>query len=135
MNMNGSSDKLLLKYAMKNDKKEEIFHSSGYARAQAGQNFGAAGNGETFDTRKDIETDRKYIQGYKHSRITNEYRSMQRARSMASSAASTINNNSRGGEPANLMDTAMTRAKQTATTPKPSPMSHAPKIPMRRSGI
>ena len=130
--MNGSSDKLLLKYAMKNDKKEEIFHSSGYARAQAGANFGAAGGStESFSERKSIETDRKYIQGYKDSRITNEYRNMQRAKSMASSAASAINNNSGRGGTANLMDTATARAQQTANKPVP----HAPAIPSRKMGI
>lgn len=139
------SDKLLLKYAMKNDKKEEIFHSSGYARAQAGDNFGAAG-GETFDARRDIETDRKYIQGYKNSRITNEYRSLQRAKSMAGAAVSSINNSDGGRGTANPMDTAISRAKQTSSEPRgfgirgtraggASSAPRAPKIPMRRSGI
>lgn len=112
------NDKLLLRYAMKNDKKEEIFHSSGYARAQAGENFGASGSGETFDARKDIETDRKYIQGYKNSRITNEYRSLERARARASSAVSSINNHTDSRGATNPMDTAMTRAKQTASEPR-----------------
>lgn len=147
-----SSDKLLLKYAMKNDKKEEIFHSSGYARAQAGANFGAAG-GESMDVRNKIDEQRKYVQGYKNSRITNEYLGVQRAKARAATAISKINNRSDAGtsNTANPMDVAMARAKQTASgpgapsaglrgkmsaVPRPSlGASRAPSIPSRRSGI
>lgn len=145
------NNKLLLKYAMKDDKKEEIFHSSGYARAQAGANFGAAGGGgETFSARKNIDADRKYIQGYKNSRITNEYRSLERAKAMASSAVSSINSHTDSRGATNPMDTAMARAKQTASEPRgfgirgigagggvagATSTPRAPKIPMRRSGI
>lgn len=110
-----SSDKLLLKYAMKNDKKEDIFHSSGYAKSQSGSNFGAAGgSGETFSARRDIDAERKFIQGYKNSRITNEYLGVQRAKKLASTAIAKANSHN-SSETANPMDIAMTRAKETSS--------------------
>lgn len=129
--MNGSSDKLLVKYAMKNDKKEEIFHSSGYARSQSGANFGAAA-GDTLNTRNDLNTHRKYVKSYKDSRLTNEYLGFERAKSMASSRSFESTGSTPGSTPdtayatgasarnkdqkvANLTDNAYTRAKNAAT--------------------
>ncbi|MBR2589096.1 hypothetical protein IKE84_02040 [Candidatus Saccharibacteria bacterium] len=110
-----SSDKLLLKYAMKNDKKEDIFHSSGYAKSQSGSNFGAAGgSGETFSARRDIDAERKFIQGYKNSRITNEYLGVQRAKKLAGTAIARVNSRN-NSETANPMDIAMTRAKEASS--------------------
>lgn len=54
-------------------------HSSGYARTQSGGNLGAAG-AEDFATRKTLETQRKYVQKYKNSRLMNSYYGPQRAR-------------------------------------------------------
>lgn len=57
----------ILKY-VKKDKKENIFHSSSYGRAQNGTVMGAAST-ETFHDRRQIDQHRKVIQKYGDSRI------------------------------------------------------------------
>lgn len=155
-----SSDKLLVKYAMKDDKKEEIFHSSGYARSQSGDNLGAAAGGETFSTRHSINDDRKYIKGYGDSKLTNEYISRERLKANASTAISQINGNSGTAnrtEDISPLDAATRRANDAAKgtmgqpsaglrgrianaqgigAPRPTlGNARAPQIPTRRSGI
>ena len=75
------SAKIITKHLMKNDRKADILHSSGYARVQNGQGLGAAG-ADDFATRKTLDSQRKYIQKYKNSRIMNSYYGPQRARTM-----------------------------------------------------
>ena len=64
---------------MKNDQKEDIFHSSGYAKAQSGDSFGAASS-ITFDARKRLNDNREHIQGYDKSQIINESHPVARAK-------------------------------------------------------
>lgn len=56
-----------LKYVMK-DKKEDVFHSSGYAKVQNGSNFGAASS-ESYQVRVNINQHRQKVQGYRDSEI------------------------------------------------------------------
>lgn len=62
-------DNLILKY-VKKDKKENIFHSSAYARAQGKANFGVAST-ESFDKRRQLDHNRQVVRGYGESRIAN----------------------------------------------------------------
>lgn len=56
-----------LKYIMK-DKKEDIFHSSAYAKAQSGGNIGAASS-ESYNVRVNIGQNRTKIKGYGDSEL------------------------------------------------------------------
>ena len=56
-----------LKYLIK-DKKEDIFHTSGYAKAQNGANMGAAST-ESYQVRVNVNQNRQKIQGYNRSRL------------------------------------------------------------------
>lgn len=63
----------LLKYVMKNDKKEDIFHTSTYGRAQSGQGFGATSN-QTYNARMAVEQNRRMVKGYDDAGIVNQAR-------------------------------------------------------------
>ncbi len=56
-----------LKYLIK-DKKEDVFHTSGYAKAQNGDNIGAA-SAESYAVRVNINQNRKRIRNYSDSRL------------------------------------------------------------------
>lgn len=58
----------ILKYVMKDDKKEDIFHSSAYGVSQNGQGMGVAST-ESFSTRQQINNNRQFVQGFKDSGI------------------------------------------------------------------
>ena len=47
---------------------EDVLHSSAYAGAQNGESFGAA-SAESFRQRQSIEEQRKFVRGYRNSRI------------------------------------------------------------------
>ncbi|MDR3297840.1 MAG: hypothetical protein LBT19_00450 [Candidatus Nomurabacteria bacterium] len=55
----------LLKYVMKTQT-PEVLHSSGYAKTQNADSFGAAST-ETFSERRRIEEQRKFVRGYRNS--------------------------------------------------------------------
>jgi hypothetical protein len=57
----------LLKYVMK-DQIADVIHSSAYASAQTGANFGATSS-EAFAARQNIEENRRYVQGYRNAKI------------------------------------------------------------------
>lgn len=46
----------------------DVMHSSGYAGAQNAGNFGAAST-ESFAQRRSVEEQRKFVRGYRNSRI------------------------------------------------------------------
>lgn len=74
-------EKIVIDYANKNLKKEEVFHSSSYAQAQSGGEFGAAGGeGASFAARRALDEQRKYIQGYRNAKIVNSFYGLQRAK-------------------------------------------------------
>ena len=56
-----------LKYLIK-DKKEDFFHTSGYAKAQSGANMGAAST-ESYQVRVNVNQNRRVVSGYKDSEI------------------------------------------------------------------
>ena len=56
-----------LKYVMK-DKKEDVFHSSAYAKAQNGGSLGAAST-ESYQVRVKIDQNRQRIRRYNDSRL------------------------------------------------------------------
>ena len=56
-----------IKYIVK-DKKEDIFHSSEYGRAQSAEVIGTTST-ESFDERMKIEKNRHIVRGYNDSRV------------------------------------------------------------------
>lgn len=56
-----------MKYVMK-EKKENIFHSSEYGKAQSADKIGAASS-ETFSERMKTEKNRQIVRGYNDSRV------------------------------------------------------------------
>lgn len=56
-----------LKYVIK-DKKEDVFHSSAYAKAQNGASMGAASI-ESYQARVNINQNRQAVRGYNESHI------------------------------------------------------------------
>ncbi|MDO4759263.1 MAG: hypothetical protein Q4A30_00550 [Candidatus Saccharibacteria bacterium] len=73
-------NRLARKFTMKDETREEIFHSSGYARAQSGGAMGAAGDGMTLELRKQIDERRKYIKKYNNARIMQGAYGVERAK-------------------------------------------------------
>ena len=55
------------KYLIK-DKKEDIFHSSAYAKAQNGASIGVASSG-SYQARVNVNQNRQKVRGYKDSEI------------------------------------------------------------------
>ena len=68
-NLASKDNKLVREFAMRNDKKDEFFHSSSYGSAQNEGNIGTASVGMTMEERKAIEEKRKYVQKYNNSKI------------------------------------------------------------------
>ena len=58
-----------IKYVMK-ERKEDIFHSSAYGKAQNGEAIGAAST-EGFNDRMKIDRNRQIVKGYNDSRVVN----------------------------------------------------------------
>ena len=68
-----------LKYLIK-EKKEDILHTSAYAKVQNGDAFGASST-QSFEERKKVEANRQIVRGYNDSKL------MQQARVSAPRAA------------------------------------------------
>ena len=56
------------------DKKEDVFHSSGYAKVQSGAAIGAAST-ESYEVRVNIDKNRQRVRRYNDSRLMTEARS------------------------------------------------------------
>lgn len=56
------------KYVMKDENKSEVFHSSAYGQAQNGESLGSAST-ESFETRRNQDQNRQFIQGYNSSKV------------------------------------------------------------------
>ena len=60
--------KVAADYIISHEDREDFKHSSGYAKAQSGDNFGAASIA-SFEARKAMNDARKFVPGYKRSKI------------------------------------------------------------------
>ncbi len=76
-----NDNKLVREFAMKNDKKDEFFHSSSYGSAQNEGNIGTASTGLTMAERDAIESKRKFVQKYNESSLVGEIFSLRHAKS------------------------------------------------------
>lgn len=61
----------ILKRFVFKDKKEDILHSSGYAKAQNRVGMGASST-ESFEERRKIDLNRKIVKGYNDSKMIND---------------------------------------------------------------
>ena len=77
--------KIISNHLVKSDKKADFLHSSGYAKVQNSQGFGAV-SADDFATRKTLDSQRKYVQKYKNSRIMRSCYGAQRARTVGAQA-------------------------------------------------
>lgn len=59
----------------------DVVHSTGYAQAQNGGNIGAIGGG-SFESRQNIESDRKMVQAYRNARVAQGVNWMPKAMSV-----------------------------------------------------
>ena len=59
-----------VKRLMKDDKKEDIFHSSMYGRAQSGEGLGVAST-TGYQARRTLDSNRQMVRGYGDSEIAN----------------------------------------------------------------
>ena len=59
---------LAANFVIRHDNREDFKHSSGYAKVQSGNNFGAASTA-SFEARKAMEERRKFVRGYKASNV------------------------------------------------------------------
>lgn len=73
-------NRLMRKFTIKEDKREEFFHSSGYAQVQNGSGIGSGGVDMSLEARKALEEQRKYIKGYNNSKILQGAYGVQRAK-------------------------------------------------------
>ena len=62
-----------MKYVMKGNKKEDIFHSSAYGKAQNGAGMGVAST-ESFAKRRAVDLNRRVVRGYGESGVVNNSR-------------------------------------------------------------
>ena len=63
-----NSKDLAAEFVIKHDEREDFLHSSGYAKVQNKESFGAAG-AASFEARKALDEQRKFIHSYKSSQI------------------------------------------------------------------
>ena len=82
-NLASKDNKLVRNFAMKNDKKDEFFHSSAYGTAQNAGNIGSASTGMTMAERKRIEERRKFVQKYNTSSLFEETLNVRHANKVA----------------------------------------------------
>ena len=75
-----TDNKLVRNIAMKNDKKDDFFHSTSYGSAQNEGNIGTASTGLTMAEREAIDAKRKFVQKYNESSLVGETFSLRHAK-------------------------------------------------------
>ena len=71
--------KIAADYAARHQDRSDFKHSSGYAKAQNKEGFGAT-SAASFEARKAIDESRKFVRGYGNSQIASRLRPGERAR-------------------------------------------------------
>ena len=118
-----------LKYINKPEK-DEVFHSSAFAKAQNAGNIGAASS-ETFTARRSLDQNRQFVRGYNDSRLVNTPNPALRAKAYDPTAAprftsrtSDVQASMRAATAANAATTGINRSA-TLGTARPSAMGAA----------
>ena len=64
-----NNNKIARNFTIKEDQRDDFFHSSGYGAAQNSGNIGTASTGLTMSERKNIEEKRQFVKKYNNSQI------------------------------------------------------------------
>ena len=109
---------------------EDMMHSTGYARVRPHDiNAMSTADSKSFETRKSIDEQRKYVRGYKNSRIMNDFYGIRRAQASVLRPRAESGGRSGGqfgsqsggtgtGRGAQPIDTAMRRAQFSVSAPR-----------------
>ena len=120
--------KIITNHIFRHDKKADILHSSGYARAQSGDNIGAA-SGTSFNVRRGIEEHRKFIKGYRNSKIMNDFYGVERAKYFRANSMDKQKQADNDSSQKNPVNSAMRRAQYKASDSRQRGKYGAMKMP------
>lgn len=100
---------------VKMDSFKDIVHTSGYAKAQSGGNIGAAG-ATLFSERQKIEQNRKFVRGYKNSKVISDHLPARGSFRVVVPQEQNATGGQALGQRQQMAERAMTRAKQSSTS-------------------
>ncbi len=83
-------NRLARKFTMKNNQKDEYFHSSSYGSAQNSGNIGTASVGLTMEERKAIESKRQFVAKYNESNLFESTFSVRHAKKFDPNATANV---------------------------------------------
>ena len=67
-----NDQELARSFSLRDDRREEFFHSSGYADAQNSGKIGAASFGKTVAERQDLNENRRFVRGYENASLNSQ---------------------------------------------------------------
>ena len=67
-----NDQELARSFSLREDNREEFFHSSGYADAQNSGKIGAASFGKTVAERQDLNENRRFVRGYENASLNSQ---------------------------------------------------------------
>lgn len=67
-----NDQELARSFSLRDDNREEFFHSSGYADAQNSGKIGAASFGKTVAERQDLNENRRFVRGYENASLNSQ---------------------------------------------------------------
>ena len=67
-----NDQELARSFSLRDDKREEFFHSSGYADVQNSGKIGAASFGKTVAERQDLNENRRFVRGYENASLNSQ---------------------------------------------------------------
>jgi hypothetical protein len=109
-----NNNKIARNFTIKEDQRDDFFHSSGYGAAQNSGNIGTASTGLTMSERKNIEEKRQFVKKYNNSQIFSSTLNLRHSKPYVptnSSSSSNSNYTNTGGE------YTATASSNTATPP------------------
>ena len=112
-----NNNKIARNFTIKEDQRDDFFHSSGYGAAQNSGNIGTASTGLTMSERKNIEEKRQFVKKYNNSQIFSSTLNLRHSKPYVpanSSSSSNSNYANTGGE---HTATATASASSNAATP------------------
>lgn len=96
-----NNNKIARNFTIKEDQRDDFFHSSGYGAAQNSGNIGTASTGLTMSERKNIEEKRQFVKKYNNSQIFSSTLNLRHSKPYVpanSSSSSNSNYTNTGGE-------------------------------------
>ena len=96
-----NNNKIARNFTIKEDQRDDFFHSSGYGAAQNSGNIGTASTGLTMSERKNIEEKRQFVKKYNNSQIFGSTLNLRHSKPYVPANSSSSNNSNytnTGGE-------------------------------------